>query len=86
MTGRNHPQSSTTHPFSQVYNSLYFIHLKLRRVVSVGGRHILAIVWEGVAAGFHGGSPHHIMDVLSDHYDHFIETYRTVNETSCDVR
>ena len=69
-----------------ILGAAYFIHLKLRRVVSAEGRHIFAIVWEDVAAGFHGGSPHHIMDVLSDHYDHFIETYRMVNRTSCDGR
>ena len=62
----------------------YFALMKFRRVVDLGGEsYVFAIVWEDVVYGIHGGRPHFVMDVLSDHYERFIDIYLDVNDASC---
>ena len=70
-----------------ILGTAYFITMKLRRVVDLGNNYYgFAIVWEDEASGFHGESPHHVMDVLSDQYDIFINAYLSVNRGACGAK
>ena len=70
-----------------VLGGAYFTTLKFRRTVDIGGEsYVFAIVWEDEVSGFHGGSPSHIMDVLSDRYNRFIEYYLDTNNADCASR
>ena len=72
---------------TNIVGPAYFITMKLRRVVQLGAeRHAFAIVWEDEASGFHGDAPYHVMSVLSDFYDRFIDTYLDANGAACDGR
>ena len=71
---------------TRILGDAYFVTLKVRRVVGIDGRYAFGIVWEDEVAGFHGGSPYHIMDILSERYDRLIDLYLSANENECRAR